>query len=146
MCAETESREKEIETQNASECLVIKTIERIGTPWQMNVIYALTEGEKRFNELKRATGVRSKTITRFRRAGGRGADPGARSSGPTSSSWIPPATSRRGTKPNCSSTRSRRPPYGTTVFLPSMKARTSEETRSGASVGPPWPTPSNSTN
>jgi hypothetical protein len=68
MFAETESRENEIETQNASECLVVKTIEQIGTPWRRNVIYALTEGDKRFNELKRATGVRSITITPFRRA------------------------------------------------------------------------------
>ncbi len=29
----------------------------------MNVIYALKEGEQRFNELKRATGARSKTLS-----------------------------------------------------------------------------------
>lgn len=29
----------------------------------MNVIHALEEGEKRFNELKRATGARSKTLS-----------------------------------------------------------------------------------
>ncbi|QLD84174.1 helix-turn-helix transcriptional regulator [Natronomonas halophila] len=63
MSAETDSRQNEIETQNASACPVIEAIEQIGTPWRMNVIYALKEGETRFNELKRATGARSKTLS-----------------------------------------------------------------------------------
>ena len=63
MTAETESRQNEIEKQNASACPVIKAIDQIGTPWRMNIIYALREGEKRFNELKRATGARSKTLS-----------------------------------------------------------------------------------
>jgi DNA-binding HxlR family transcriptional regulator len=63
MSAEPESRQDEIETQNASACPVIKAIDQVGTPWRMNVIYALKEGEKRFNELKRATGARSKTLS-----------------------------------------------------------------------------------
>lgn len=37
--------------------------ERIGTPWRLNVLHALETGEKRFNELKRATGARSKTLS-----------------------------------------------------------------------------------
>lgn len=63
MSAETDSRQNEIETQNASACPVVQAIEQIGTPWRMNVIYALKEGEKRFNELKRAKGARSKTLS-----------------------------------------------------------------------------------
>lgn len=63
MSAETESRRDEIKTQNASACPVIQAIDQIGTPWRMNVIHALKEGEKRFNELKRATGARSKTLS-----------------------------------------------------------------------------------
>jgi DNA-binding HxlR family transcriptional regulator len=63
MSAETESRQHEIEEQNASACPVIRAIDQIGTPWRMNVIYALRAGEKRFNELKRATGARSKTLS-----------------------------------------------------------------------------------
>ena len=63
MSAETESRKREIETRNASACPVVKAIDRVGTPWRMNVIYALEEGEQRFNELKRATGARSKTLS-----------------------------------------------------------------------------------
>lgn len=63
MSAETESRRDEIKTQNASACPVIQAIDQIGTPWRMNVIHALEDGEKRFNELKRATGARSKTLS-----------------------------------------------------------------------------------
>ncbi|QLG49558.1 winged helix-turn-helix transcriptional regulator [Natrinema halophilum] len=63
MSAETESRQDEIVTQNASACPVVQAIDQVGTPWRMNVIYALDGGEKRFNELKRATGARSKTLS-----------------------------------------------------------------------------------
>ncbi|MDS0477176.1 helix-turn-helix domain-containing protein [Natrinema sp. 1APR25-10V2] len=63
MSAETDSRQNEIETQNASACPVVQAIDQIGTPWRLNVIYALKEGEQRFNELKRATGARSKTLS-----------------------------------------------------------------------------------
>ena len=63
MSAETESRRREIESQNASACPVVRAIDRIGTPWRMNVVYALADGEKRFNELKRATDARSKTLS-----------------------------------------------------------------------------------
>lgn len=63
MAAETESRQHEIEAQNAAACPVVQAIDQVGTPWRMNVIYALRGGEKRFNELKRATGARSKTLS-----------------------------------------------------------------------------------
>lgn len=63
MSAETDARQHEIETQNASACPVIQAIDQIETPWRMNVVYALRDGEKRFNELKRATGARSKTLS-----------------------------------------------------------------------------------
>lgn len=63
MSAETESRQHEIEEQNASACPVIQAIDQVGTPWRMNVIYALRDDEKRFNDLKRATGARSKTLS-----------------------------------------------------------------------------------
>jgi DNA-binding HxlR family transcriptional regulator len=63
MPAETDSRQREIEAQNASACPVVQAIEQVGTPWRMNVVYALESGERRFNELKRATGARSKTLS-----------------------------------------------------------------------------------
>jgi len=61
--AESDSRQHEIETRNASACPVVRAIDQVGTPWRMNVVYALEEGERRFNELKRATGARSKTLS-----------------------------------------------------------------------------------
>jgi DNA-binding HxlR family transcriptional regulator len=63
MAAETDSRQEDIERQNAAACPVVSTIDQVGTPWRMNVIHALTDGEQRFNELKRSTGARSKTLS-----------------------------------------------------------------------------------
>jgi DNA-binding HxlR family transcriptional regulator len=63
MVAESDARQEAIETHNASACPVVNAITDIGTPWRLNVIYALQEGEHRFNELKRATDARSKTLS-----------------------------------------------------------------------------------
>lgn len=63
MSAETDTRQHEIESQNAAACPVIQTIEQVGTPWRLNVVHALEDDEKRFNELKRATEARSKTLS-----------------------------------------------------------------------------------
>jgi DNA-binding HxlR family transcriptional regulator len=63
MSAETDSRQNDIETQNASACPVVHALDQVGTPWRINVIYALRDGEMRFNELKRATDARSKTLS-----------------------------------------------------------------------------------
>ncbi|WP_424016723.1 winged helix-turn-helix transcriptional regulator [Halorientalis pallida] len=63
MTAETEARQEEIETHNASACPVVEAIDQVGTPWRLNVVYALQDGEQRFNELKRATDARSKTLS-----------------------------------------------------------------------------------
>lgn len=45
-------------------CPVIQTLEEIGSRWQMTVIHVLREGDLRFNELKRATGANSQTLSR----------------------------------------------------------------------------------
>ena len=63
MSAQTESRREEIETRNASVCPVVEALDQVGTPWRLNVVHALDDDEKRFNELKRATGARSKTLS-----------------------------------------------------------------------------------
>lgn len=63
MTAETETRQEAIRASNASACPVVNTIEQIGTPWRLNVLHALHDGEHRFNELKRATNARSKTLS-----------------------------------------------------------------------------------
>jgi DNA-binding HxlR family transcriptional regulator len=64
MTADTDARQTEIETQNADACPVVEAIQAVGTPWRMNVVHALADDEEcRFNELKRATGARSKTLS-----------------------------------------------------------------------------------
>ena len=59
----TDSRQESVETHNASACPVVSAISQVGTPWRLNVVYALQDGELRFNELKRATDARSKTLS-----------------------------------------------------------------------------------
>jgi len=63
MPAETDARQQEIQRHNATACPVVRTIDQIGTPWRLNVIHALADGEHRFNELKAATDARSKTLS-----------------------------------------------------------------------------------
>ena len=63
MATDTDSRSQEIRSQNAPACPVVTAVEHVGTPWRLNVLYALQEGEKRFNELKRSTSARSKTLS-----------------------------------------------------------------------------------
>jgi DNA-binding HxlR family transcriptional regulator len=63
MPAASESRREEIRTQNAAACPVVEALDRVGTPWRLNVVHTLDGGEKRFNDLKRATGARSKTLS-----------------------------------------------------------------------------------
>ncbi|MFC5970406.1 winged helix-turn-helix transcriptional regulator [Halomarina salina] len=45
-------------------CVVIDSIEQIGSQWRLVVLHDLQEGEKRFNELKRSTGASSRTLSR----------------------------------------------------------------------------------
>jgi DNA-binding HxlR family transcriptional regulator len=45
-------------------CAVIDAIDRIGSKWRLVVLHDLTDGEKRFNELKRSTGASSRTLSR----------------------------------------------------------------------------------
>ncbi|MFC5970695.1 winged helix-turn-helix transcriptional regulator [Halomarina salina] len=47
-----------------ADCPVVRTLEEIGSRWRMTVIHVLREGELRFNELKRATGANSQTLSR----------------------------------------------------------------------------------
>jgi len=52
------------ESGNGEACAVIDSIEQIGSTWRLVVIHDLTEGEKRFNELKRSTDASSRTLSR----------------------------------------------------------------------------------
>lgn len=57
------TRQQELHSKNADACPVVKAIETVGTQWRLQVLYALQGSELRFNELKRATGGRSKTLS-----------------------------------------------------------------------------------
>jgi len=48
---------------NAAACPAVHSMDAIGTPWRLNVLHDLQEGEKRFNELKRSTGASSRTLS-----------------------------------------------------------------------------------
>ena len=52
------------EQYNEEACVVIDSIEQIGSQWRLVVLHDLQEGEKRFNELKRSTGASSRTLSR----------------------------------------------------------------------------------
>jgi DNA-binding HxlR family transcriptional regulator len=41
----------------------VQAIDRVGTPWRLNIVHALAGDEMRFNELKAATDARSKTLS-----------------------------------------------------------------------------------
>lgn len=45
-------------------CSVVKTIEQIGSQWRLIVLHELQDGERRFNELKRATDASARTLSR----------------------------------------------------------------------------------
>lgn len=61
--SETSEREQLIRSKNAAACPTVKALTRVGTPWRLNVLYALEDAELRFNELKRATAARAKTLS-----------------------------------------------------------------------------------
>lgn len=45
-------------------CVVLETLEDVGSRWRMSVIHVLREGALRFNEIKRATDANSQTLSR----------------------------------------------------------------------------------
>ena len=52
------------ESRNPEACPVVDSIEQIGSQWRLVVLYNLHGDELRFNELKRATGASSRTLSR----------------------------------------------------------------------------------
>ncbi|MFC6989522.1 winged helix-turn-helix transcriptional regulator [Haloplanus sp. GCM10025708] len=58
-----ENRQREVQRSNAEACPVVNSMRVIGETWRLNVLYALRDGEMRFNELKRATNARSRTLS-----------------------------------------------------------------------------------
>ncbi|MFC7077580.1 winged helix-turn-helix transcriptional regulator [Haloarcula halophila] len=45
-------------------CAVIESLDQIGSRWRLVVLHELQDGERRFNELKRATDASSRTLSR----------------------------------------------------------------------------------
>lgn len=58
-----DDRAAEVRARNAAACPVIEAMETVGESWRLLVLYDLREGRKRFNELKRSTGARSRTLS-----------------------------------------------------------------------------------
>ncbi|QIO22770.1 helix-turn-helix domain-containing protein [Haloarcula sp. JP-L23] len=52
------------ETEDEGPCAVIESLEQIGSKWRLVVLHELQNGERRFNELKRATDASSRTLSR----------------------------------------------------------------------------------
>ncbi|MFC7028100.1 winged helix-turn-helix transcriptional regulator [Halomicroarcula sp. GCM10025324] len=48
----------------AGPCAVVESLEQIGSRWRLVVLHELQNGERRFNELKRATDASSRTLSR----------------------------------------------------------------------------------
>lgn len=63
MTAQSDARQHQIQSSNAAACPVVQAIDEVGTPWRLNVIHALADGERRFNEIQEATDARSKTLS-----------------------------------------------------------------------------------
>lgn len=52
------------ETSSDDACPVVESIEQVGSKWRLVVLHELQNGERRFNELKRATDASSRTLSR----------------------------------------------------------------------------------
>jgi DNA-binding HxlR family transcriptional regulator len=48
----------------AGPCAVIESLDQIGSRWRLVVLHELQDGERRFNELKRAIDASSRTLSR----------------------------------------------------------------------------------
>ncbi len=58
-----EDRQTEIEKQNKSACPSVRSFNEIGEIWRLNILHELMNEEMRFNELKRSTHARSRTLS-----------------------------------------------------------------------------------
>ncbi|WP_338727282.1 helix-turn-helix domain-containing protein [Haladaptatus sp. DJG-WS-42] len=58
------SHDAESDKYSEDACVVIDSLQQIGSQWRLIVLHDLQEGEKRFNELKRSTDASSRTLSR----------------------------------------------------------------------------------
>lgn len=59
----SEKRETQVQESNPDACPVVESLDVVGEDWRLKVIHALQGDEKRFNELKRETNARSRTLS-----------------------------------------------------------------------------------
>jgi DNA-binding HxlR family transcriptional regulator len=57
------SSNEDLAALNAGACPTVESLDVIGTQWRLNVLYALQDGEQRFNGLKESTGASSRTLS-----------------------------------------------------------------------------------
>jgi DNA-binding HxlR family transcriptional regulator len=57
------SSDDDLAALNAGACPTVESLDAIGTQWRLNVLYALQDGEQRFNALKESTGASSRTLS-----------------------------------------------------------------------------------
>jgi DNA-binding HxlR family transcriptional regulator len=61
---QTNDADADVAAKNEEVCSVVQAVEEIGSQWRLIVLHGLQDGEHRFNELKRATGANSRTLSR----------------------------------------------------------------------------------
>lgn len=64
MQPDTTETQNAVKDLNGEACTVVDTLDAIGSKWRLLILYDLQVGEKRFNEIKRSTGVSSSTLSR----------------------------------------------------------------------------------
>ncbi|NHX36633.1 MULTISPECIES: winged helix-turn-helix transcriptional regulator [Halolamina] len=64
MSTDIEEAGAALESQADDVCPVVDAVEQIGSQWRLVVLHDLTDGEKRFNELKRSTEANARTLSR----------------------------------------------------------------------------------
>ena len=55
---------REVRELTPTACAGVQSLDQFGTKWRLRILYNLFEGDHRFNELKRASGASSYTLSR----------------------------------------------------------------------------------
>jgi DNA-binding HxlR family transcriptional regulator len=55
---------REVRDLTPNACAGVQSLDQFGTKWRLRILYNLFDGDHRFNELKRASGASSYTLSR----------------------------------------------------------------------------------
>ncbi|AFO57511.1 MULTISPECIES: helix-turn-helix domain-containing protein [Natrinema] len=55
---------REVRERTPNACAGVQSLDQFGTKWRLRILYNLFDGDHRFNELKRASGASSYTLSR----------------------------------------------------------------------------------